>query len=163
MGRGSGVAKVRTRSLPFKKCLRGGRQAGVRDHTTDPLKAEVKLKPRARTTSTRAWRVDGSAPDLAGPALACSESPTAAYLELGIIKETGRWKHASRWKQSLDNAACPAGSSLRHVAPRKRVVSGSVGVALRLKELVELCVEIHGPRAIRALHARNEGPAACSV
>ena len=27
--------------------VRGGRQAGVRDHTTDPLKAEVKLKPRA--------------------------------------------------------------------------------------------------------------------
>ena len=50
-----------------------------------------------------------------------------------------------------------------HVVPRKREVSGSVGAALRLTELLELCVaelvelELRAIRmAIRTIHARKD-------
>ena len=49
---------------------------------------------------------------------------------LNYCKETGKWKHAPQWKHNLDNAACPAGSTFRHVVPRKREVSGSAGATL---------------------------------
>ena len=70
---------------------------------------------------------------------------------MNYCKETGKWKHAPQWNRNLDNAACPAGSTFRHVVPRKREVSGSVGVTLRLTALVELEL-----RAIRTIYARKD-------
>ena len=56
-----------------------------------------------------------------------------------------------QWRDKLDNAACPAGSTFRHVVPRKREVSDSAGATLRLTALVEL-----GLRAIRTIYARKD-------
>ena len=134
----SGSKDVRAKTR--RALVSWGPTGGVRDHTTDPLKVVF-----ARTPCPRAL---GLTSEQGGSlSLVCvPESPTIDY----YCKETGRWKHAPRWKCSLDNAACAAGSTLRHVVPRKREISGSVGVTLRLKELVELEL-----RAIRTIYARK--------
>ena len=108
--------------------------------TPDPLKVVFVRTPCPRALGLTSEQ--GSSLSL----VCVSESPTFDY----YCKETGRWKHVPRWKHCLDNAACQAGSTFRHVVPRKREVSGSVGVTLRLTELVDLEL-----RAIRTIYARK--------
>ena len=133
---GSKDARAKTR----RALVSWGLTGGVRDHTTDPLKVVFARTPCPRALGLTSEQ--GSSLSL----VCVSESPSFDY----YCKETGRWKHAPRWKHSLDNAACPAGSTFRHVVPRKREVSGSVGVTLRLTALVELEL-----RAIRTIYARK--------
>ena len=141
---GSKNARAKTRRALVSR----GPTGGVRDHTTDPLKVVFARTPCPRVLGLTSEQ--GSSLSL----VCVSESPSFDY----YCKETGRWKHAPRWKHSLDNAACPAGSALRHVISRKREISGSVGVTLRLTALVE--PEL---RAIRTICVRSQEPAACSV
>ena len=63
---------------------RGGRQAGVRDHTTDTLKAEIHTNPAPTSLAM----------DRVAPRTSPGHLRVLRVRLLRIIKETGKWKRS---------------------------------------------------------------------